>query len=163
VWSRQSSSSTVWKSALEPKYERVDKYLDSARNPRVRSLDIFAVGDVFIQTLSLVGLASAPGVVEEIEPALALIGSVAGVDDRQSRGCRRIDDSLAWAHVGSAGGGGDRGEFGVGQEWRVVCGTGAGVAAVFGRESEDVDDRSLTAVGTRLVMLGDRHDELASD
>jgi hypothetical protein len=66
-------------------YGRVDKYLGSARNPRVRSLDIFAVGDVFIQTLSLAGLASAPGVVEEIQVALELVGSVAGVDDGQSR------------------------------------------------------------------------------
>jgi hypothetical protein len=125
-------------------------HLGSARNPGIRGSHIFAFGDVFNQLPSHVVGASAPAVGEHVQAAVALVGAVAGVDDRQSRACE-VGDSLALAHEGGTGGVGNRGEFGVGEERRVVCGTGAVVAALFA--SEEVDDWSLAAVGTRLVGL----------
>jgi len=120
-------------------------YLSSARNPRIRGLHVLAVGDVFSQAPPHVGVAPAPGIGEKVQVAVALVGAVAGIDDGQSL-VFGVDDPLALAHVGATGAAGDRGEFGVGEERRVVGGTGAVVAAVLGCESEDVDDWSLAPV-----------------
>jgi hypothetical protein len=125
-------------------------YLSSARNPRIRGLDILAVGDVFSQALPHISVAPAPAVGEEVQVAVALVGAVAGVDDGQSL-VFGVDDPLALAHVGATGAAGDRGELGVSEERRVVGGTGAVVAAILGSESEDVDDWSRAAVVTRLI------------
>ena len=125
-------------------------YLSRARNPRIRGLHILTVGDVFGQALPHVGVAHAPGIGENVQVAVALVGAVAGVDDGQGL-VFGVDDPLALAHVRATGAAGDRGEFGVSEERRVVGGTGAVVAAILGSESEDVDDRSRAAVVARLI------------
>jgi hypothetical protein len=125
----------------------IDVYLGSANNSRISGLHVFALGDVFSQAPSHVVFACAPAGGVKIQVALALVGSITGVDDGQS--LVRLDDSLASTSVGGPRAAGDRGEFGEGNGWRVVCGTGvsSGVA-VSASESNEVDDRSLAAVVT---------------
>jgi hypothetical protein len=63
----------------------------SARDLGGRGLYILARGHIIDQTLDRVILVLAVAVAEEVQGALALVGSIAGVDDRQSREVR-IDD-----------------------------------------------------------------------
>jgi hypothetical protein len=127
-------------------------YLGIARNPRVRGRHVLALGDFFIQVPARKVRASAPAIGEKVQAALVLIGTVAGVDDGLGRSSK-VGDSLARAHVLGTGDVRNRGEFGVGEEGRVVGGTGAVVAAIVGSEGEDADDLSFAAVVAGLVKL----------